>query len=252
MTTDMHLALFVEDDPAVQKIVQLMLESNGFRVAIAESGGRAERDARTKRPDIVILDLGLPDLDGLELIKTIREWSPVPLLVLSARTAESQRLAAFEFGADDYVIKPFSAPELLARVRALLRRHARGQTASALLQLGELSIDRTAAHRAPTPWRGAAPDTLGAPYSRDIESLSRPRGDAVAAHARGLGPAPDGYALAARFHHHAAQEARGRPGAADAHFDRAWDRLPTGPGEGWAIGRWRLLIRTSPAVLRPR
>ena len=88
MTTGMHLALLAEDDPAIQKIVQLMLESSGFRVVVAESGGRAERDARSKRPDIVIVDLGLPDFDGLELIKTIREWSPVPLLVLSARTAE--------------------------------------------------------------------------------------------------------------------------------------------------------------------
>lgn len=143
MTTGMHLALLVEDDPAIQKVVQMMLEDSGFRVVVAESAGRAERDARAKRPDIVIVDLGLPDFDGLELIKIIREWSPVPLLVLSARTAEAQRLAAFEFGADDYVIKPFSAPELLARVRALLRRHARGQTPSAVLQLGELSIDLT-------------------------------------------------------------------------------------------------------------
>jgi len=176
MTTGMHLAIVAEDDPAIQKIVQLMLESSGFRVVVAENGGRAERDTRSKRPDIVIVDLGLPDFDGLELIKTIREWSPVPLLVLSARTAESQRLAAFEAGADDYVIKPFSAPELLARVRALLRRHARGQTPSAVLQLGDLSIDLT--RRVARRVRGEELRLTPLEH-RILETLNRARGRVV-------------------------------------------------------------------------
>jgi two-component system KDP operon response regulator KdpE len=176
MTTGMHLALVVEDDPAIQKIVQLMLESGGFRVVIAESGGRAERDARSKRPDIVIVDLGLPDLDGLELIKALREWSPVPIVVLSARTAESQRLAAFEAGADDYVIKPFSAAEFLARVRALLRRHARGHTPSAVLELGELSIDLT--RRVARRQRGEELRLTPLEH-RILETLNRSRGRVV-------------------------------------------------------------------------
>jgi two-component system KDP operon response regulator KdpE len=141
MTVGMHLALVVEDDPDVQKVLRMMLESNGFRVVVAENCERGERDARSQRPDIAIVDLGLPDQDGIDLITRVRAWSPMPLIVLSARTAETQRLAAFEAGADDYVLKPFSAPELLARVRASLRRHARGEIPSATLELGDLSID---------------------------------------------------------------------------------------------------------------
>jgi two-component system KDP operon response regulator KdpE len=95
------------------------------------------------------VDLGLPDRDGIEVIKGIRTWSAMPILVLSARTVEAQRLSAFDSGADDFVIKPFSAPELLARVRAILRRHVRGHMPMAILRLGGISVDLTArtAHR---------------------------------------------------------------------------------------------------------
>jgi two-component system, OmpR family, KDP operon response regulator KdpE len=141
MTVGMHLALVVEDDRAVQKVLRMMLEANGFRVTIADSCARGERDARAQVPDIAIVDLGLPDQDGIELIKGVRTWSPMPIIVLSARSAEAQRLAAFEAGADDYVLKPFSGPELLARVRAALRRHARGELPTGMLQFGDVSID---------------------------------------------------------------------------------------------------------------
>ncbi len=141
MTVGMHLALVVEDDRAVQKVLRILLESNGFRVVIADSCALGQRDARSQRPDIVIVDLGLPDHDGIELIRSVRAWSPVPIIVLSARTAEAERLAAFERGADDYMLKPFSAPELLARMRAALRRHVRGELPRGILELGDLSID---------------------------------------------------------------------------------------------------------------
>src|ERR1700691_8626 len=141
MTVGMHLALVVEDDRGVQKVLRMMLEANGFRVVIADSCARGERDARSQRPDVSIVDLGLPDLDGIELIKSIRTWSPMPIIVLSARTAEAQRLAAFEAGADDYVLKPYSNCELLARVRAVLRRHARGELPNGVLEFDSLSID---------------------------------------------------------------------------------------------------------------
>jgi two-component system KDP operon response regulator KdpE len=137
----MHLVLVVEDDPAIQNILRMLFEANGFRVVAAGTASRGEHDARLHRPDIVIVDLGLPDRDGINVITAIRGWSAVPIVVLSARTAEAQRLAAFESGADDYVVKPFSAPELLARVRAIVRRHVRGDLPMGVLVLGDVTVD---------------------------------------------------------------------------------------------------------------
>jgi two-component system KDP operon response regulator KdpE len=141
MTEAMHLILLVEDDRAIQKVLCMLFEESGFRVVLASTAARGEQDARLHRPDIVIVDLGLPDRDGLDVITGIRAWSPVPIVVLSARTAEPQRLAAFERGADDYIIKPFSAAELLARVRAIVRRHVRGDFPMGMLKVGGVSVD---------------------------------------------------------------------------------------------------------------
>jgi two-component system KDP operon response regulator KdpE len=141
VTEAMHVVLIFEDDQAIQDILRMLFDANGFRVVTADTAARGEQDARLHRPDVVIVDLGLPDGDGLNVISTIRAWSPVPIVVLSARTAEAQRLAAFERGADDYVAKPFSAPELLARVRAAIRRHVRGSLPMGILELGDASID---------------------------------------------------------------------------------------------------------------
>ncbi len=143
MTDAMHLALIVEDDPGMQNILRMLFDANGFRVIVADTAARGEQDARLCRPDIVVVDLGLPDRDGFNVIAAVRAWSPVPIVVLTARTAEAQRLAAFELGADDYVLKPFSAPELLARVRAILRRHVRGELPMGVLELGDVSVDMT-------------------------------------------------------------------------------------------------------------
>jgi two-component system, OmpR family, KDP operon response regulator KdpE len=144
MTEAMHLVLIVEDDPALQSVLRTFFEANGYRVVAAAIAVGGMRDARLYNPDVVIVDLGLPDRDGIEVIKGIRTWSAMPIVVLSARTVEAQRLLAFDSGADDYVVKPFSAPELLARVRAVSRRHVRGHLPMAILRLGGISVDLTA------------------------------------------------------------------------------------------------------------
>jgi two-component system KDP operon response regulator KdpE len=141
MTEAMHLVLIVEDDPALQSVLRMLFEANGYRVVVADTAARGVHDARLYNPDVVIVDLGLPDRDGVEVIRGIRAWSAMPVVVLSARTAETQRLGAFENGADDYVVKPFSAPELLARVRAVSRRHVRGYLPMAVLRLGNISVN---------------------------------------------------------------------------------------------------------------
>ncbi len=141
MTRAMHRILVVEDDPAIRRVLSMLFETNGFRVVTADTCDLAIRQAQTHRPDVCILDLGLPDSDGVNFIRRVRAWSPVAIIVLSARQAEEQRVAAFEVGADDYVIKPFSGPELLARVRAIMRRLARNEQPQAVLRLGNAIVD---------------------------------------------------------------------------------------------------------------
>jgi two-component system KDP operon response regulator KdpE len=150
MTEAMHLILIVEDDPSLQSVLRVLFEARGYRVLTAGTASGGGRDARLNNPDVVIVDLGLPDRDGTEVIKGIRAWSAMPIVVLSARTAETQRLDAFDAGADDYVVKPFSAPELLARVRAVLRRHVRGEFPMAMLRWGGITVNLSdrVAHRA--------------------------------------------------------------------------------------------------------
>jgi two-component system KDP operon response regulator KdpE len=150
VTLAMHLVMIVEDDKAMQEVLKILFESSGFRVVVSDTVRLGENDARLHRPDIVVVDLALPDGDGKSVIQSIRAWSPMPIIVLSARVGESERIAALECGADDYVLKPFSAPELMARVRAVLRRHVRGELPMGLLHLGNVSIDlskRTARHK---------------------------------------------------------------------------------------------------------
>jgi two-component system KDP operon response regulator KdpE len=141
MTEAMHRILVVEDDPAIRNVLRALLESERFRFAEAATAARAEIEARAHRPDLMLVDLGLPDGDGLTVIRHVREWSPVPIMVLSARTAEDQKIAALDAGADDYVTKPFSAPELLARVRAALRRGVRGAELTHLLKFDGVEVD---------------------------------------------------------------------------------------------------------------
>ena len=143
MTEAMFLVLIVEDDAGIRSMLGTLLESQHYRVVEAETAGRGLVEARAHRPDLVIVDLGLPDRDGLSLIREIRRFSPMPILVLSARTMETDKIAALDAGADDYVAKPFSTPEMLARVRAALRRNSRGSEQLPILHLGPLSVDLT-------------------------------------------------------------------------------------------------------------
>ena len=141
MTLATYRALVVEDDPAIRRILGMLFETNGFRVVAADSCELGIRQAQTHRPDVCIVDLGLPDSDGLHFIRRIRAWSPAAIVVLTARVAEPQQLAAFEAGADDYVIKPFSSPQLIARVRAIMRRLTRNDQPEAVLRLGDHFIN---------------------------------------------------------------------------------------------------------------
>jgi two-component system KDP operon response regulator KdpE len=119
---DKPTALLVEDEPQIRRFVRAALEQEGWQVHEATSIERGLIDAGTRRPDLVVLDLGLPDGDGIDFITDVRKWSAVPIIVLSARTMESEKIRALDAGADDYLSKPFGTGELLARVRATLRR----------------------------------------------------------------------------------------------------------------------------------
>jgi two-component system, OmpR family, KDP operon response regulator KdpE len=141
VTEAMHQVLIIEDEPAIRGVLRVLLEAQGYRCIEADGAMRAEIEARSHKPDLLLVDLGLPDGDGLSVIRRVRAWSPVPIVVLSARTMEEQKVAALDAGADDYVTKPFSAPELLARLRAALRRNARGAQQTSQLQLGNVRID---------------------------------------------------------------------------------------------------------------
>jgi two-component system KDP operon response regulator KdpE len=143
MTQAKHQILAIEDDAGIRSVIRVLLQAEQYRVIEAETAARGEIEARSHKPDLLLVDLGLPDDDGVSLIRRIRAWSPVPIVVLSARTMEAQKIAALDAGADDYVTKPFSAPELLARVRAALRRNARSAEQVPLLNLGSIAIDLT-------------------------------------------------------------------------------------------------------------
>ncbi|HEY2036264.1 MAG TPA: response regulator [Steroidobacteraceae bacterium] len=143
MTEAMHQVLVIEDEPNIRHVVKVLLEAERYRVIEADTALRAEIEARSHKPDLLMIDLGLPDGDGLAIIRRVRAWSTVPIVVLSARTMEEQKIAALDAGADDYVTKPFSAPELLARVRAALRRNPRGAAHTPILKLDAVELDLT-------------------------------------------------------------------------------------------------------------
>jgi len=134
--------IVVEDEANIRRFIKLTLESENCEVFEADGVKRGLIEAGTRRPDLVVLDLGLPDGDGIDFIRDFRSWSGIPIIVLSARTAEADKVAALDAGADDYLTKPFGADELAARVRAHLRRHFKtGATESATFEFGHMRVD---------------------------------------------------------------------------------------------------------------
>jgi len=144
----MTTILIVEDEPEIRRFLRSSLGSEGYRVVESANARRGAIDAGTHKPDMAVVDLALPDLDGKELIRQIRGWSSMPIVVLSARNQERTKIEALDAGADDYITKPFGVGELLARVRAALRHAARGPSGT-VLALGEARIDfeKRRAHR---------------------------------------------------------------------------------------------------------
>lgn len=141
MTESVPHVLIIEDEKEIRRFVRMALQAEGLEVHEAETFHRGLIDAGTRRPDLIVLDLGLPDGDGIDLIRDVRSWSPVPIIVLSARGAESDKILALDTGADDYLVKPFGTGELLARVRALLRRQVKDAENTAVLSFGDVRID---------------------------------------------------------------------------------------------------------------
>ncbi|WP_148714622.1 response regulator [Chitinolyticbacter meiyuanensis] len=135
----------IEDDQPIRRFLRVTLEAEGFVVHEAETAGAGLTAVGNRKPDLVIVDLGLPDFDGVELIRRLRAWATLPVLVLSARTQETEKVAALDAGADDYLVKPFGTAECLARIRALLRRHAGSAAGPAQrYAFGDVAIDLAA------------------------------------------------------------------------------------------------------------
>ena len=135
--------VLIEDEKQIRRFLRMTLEAEGFRVHEAETGKQGLTDIRAYQPDLVILDLGLPDIDGVELIRQLRTWSSVPILILSARSEELQKVSALDAGADDYLTKPFGIPEMMARIRVHLRRRINEviDTVAQVFTFGDVTVD---------------------------------------------------------------------------------------------------------------
>ena len=141
MKVKKNTILVVDDEPAIRKMLKITLEANGLKFEGAESGNEAVRLTASLKPDLILLDLGLPDIDGKEVLEKIREWSTVPIIVCSVRDSDKEMIAAFDLGADDYVTKPFNPDVLMARLTANLRKAATEEAGEPELKNGRISMD---------------------------------------------------------------------------------------------------------------
>ena len=139
--SDKPVILVIDDEAQIRRLLELTLESSGYAVRSVGTGKDGIAMAASERPEVIILDLGLPDLDGVEVLKKVREWSAVPVLILSVRDAESDIIACLDAGADDYLTKPFSVRELVARIKAVLRRSTKTPSNEEQISVGDLVIN---------------------------------------------------------------------------------------------------------------
>jgi two-component system KDP operon response regulator KdpE len=133
--------LIVDDEPQIRKMLNIFLEGEDYRTEESDCGKQAVRMINSTKPDLVLLDLGLPDMDGKEVVAAVREWSQVPIIILSVRSLDEEIVQALDLGADDYVVKPFNADVLIARIKANLRKSAVRETGASELVVGNIKID---------------------------------------------------------------------------------------------------------------
>ncbi len=228
MSEPSPIVLVVDDEIQIRRFLRTGFELNGFVVHEAGTGAEAIRSATLRPIDLVIVDLGLPDMDGADVVERIRSWSSVPIIVLSVRSSEAEKVHLLELGADDYVVKPFGMAELLARVRVALRRQMRAVSGEPTVKAGPLTIDLAARAVLLNDKRL----TLTPKEYRLLQVLAQHAGNVVT-HQHlaqgGLGLDPRArHALSAHLRAQAAPEDRAAPRLAENSGDRTGCRLPAG------------------------
>jgi len=226
--------LVIDDEPQIRRFLRAGFELDDFVVREAENAAEGIKLATIRTSDLVILDLGLPDMDGADVVECLRAWSNVPIIVLSVRAEEDEKVRLLELGADDYVVKPFGMAELLARARAALRRNARAPSGEPVVTVGPLSVDFSArivsldGHRLP----------LTPKEYRLLQVLTLNAGKVVTHQQGGLGvePCPQ-YPVPADPDPQAQAEDRVRPEPAAHPGDRAWRRLPADAAQHGSRGQ---------------
>ena len=221
---DKWKVLVVEDDTPVRNLITVTLSAEDYSVFTAASGAEAVSEAASRNPDIILLDLGLPDRDGVEVIETIRSWADTPIIVISARDEDADKIGALDAGADDYITKPFSVAELLARLRATQRRlvHSAAGRSDPVFRNGALTID----YAAGCAWLDGEELKLTPIEYRLLCLLAQNVGKVLTLGDR-LG---EQHRLAPRVHGDAAQEAGKQPGVALVHPDPYRRRIPHDQG----------------------
>lgn len=181
------LILLIEDDPQIRRFLRAALDAEGYRLQESITAEEGLAQASSRQPDLILLDLGLPDRDGLEVIQRVREWGKIPIVVLSARGQEKDKIAALDLGADDYVAKPFAVGELLARIRAALRRAtARVDGAGSLVHFGPVEVDLETRRARRRP--GSPSDAQRVQAAAGPDPARRESADAAAIAERSVGP----------------------------------------------------------------